>query len=52
MQRKTKVLHTRVEPKTYKAIIKLAEKYGVPVCQIVRWALAEYIERAEANDGE
>ena len=49
---KTKLLQARVTPQTHEAITKLAEKYGVPRCQIVRWAIAEYIERAEAADGE
>ena len=53
---KTKLLQARVTPQTHDAITRLAEKYGVPRCQIVRWAvrwaLKAYIERAEAADGE
>ena len=51
---KTKLLQARVTPQTHDAITKLAEKYGVPRCQIVRWAvhwvLKAYTERTEASD--
>jgi len=48
---KTKLLQARVTPQTHDAITRLAEKYGVPRCQIVRWAIAEYIKKAqEASD--
>ncbi len=47
---KTKWIQVRVTEQIYEAVVRLAEKYDVAHCQIARWALAEYIERAEAND--
>jgi len=48
------MIKVRVTPQMREAVETLAEKFGgVPMCQIVRWAIAEYVEREEreANDG-
>ncbi len=48
---KTELLQARVTPQVHEAVAKLAEKYDVHLCQIIRWALAAYIER-EVTDEE
>jgi len=49
---KTELLQVRVTPEQRAAVVKLAKRYDVPMCQIIRWAIAEYVEKAEkeAND--
>ena len=53
MEKKTKLLQARVTEQVHEAVTKQADKYGVPRCQIVRWALEAYVydkEVEEAND--
>jgi len=40
----------RITATAHEAIVRMAERYGVTKCQIIRWAIAEYVEREEAND--
>ena len=41
---RTKLVQARVTPELHEAVKALAGRYDASICQIVRWALAEYIE--------
>ena len=52
MSNKTELTQARVTPEVHEALTKLAEEYDVKICQVVRWAIAEYIEKAQDASDE
>ena len=42
---KSKAVQVRVTPKVHKAIAEIADRHDVTACQVVRRAIAQYIER-------
>ena len=52
-ERKTKILRVRVRPSLHAAVGRLADKMDVTICQVVRWAVWDFVRNAaqeEAND--
>ena len=61
---KHKTLNTRVTEQTHDALAEVADRYGVSVAQVVRWAIAVYFDNeaplaetatdapTEVSDGE
>jgi len=47
---RTRLLQARVMPEVHAAVTKLADKCGVPAATILRWAIAEYIEKEAADE--
>ena len=51
-ERKDKVVQVRITATAREAIVRIAEQYGVTKCQIIRWAIAEYVEREELSHAD
>ena len=36
-------IEARVPQQAYDAVVQVAERYGVPISQVVRWAIWDYV---------